>query len=156
MKSHLLRPLWVILVFVAFSIIARQFVVPSDFGVGERGFMYSFYRKSNEEEWKAFKVKYQSKEYCKECHEDKYKSNMASKHKIIQCENCHGPAIDHPENPEKLTIDTRRALCIRCHSYLPYKQSFRSKVKGINPEEHNPDMECVMCHNPHEPDLEGW
>jgi hypothetical protein len=154
MKNHVLRPLWVILGIVALTLIARKFIVPSDFGVGERGFMYSYHRISNEDEWKGFKVKYLTKEYCKECHEDKYESNMASKHKVIECENCHGPAVDHPDDPENLEIDTSRLLCIRCHAYLPYPSSFRSEMKGIDPLEHNPDEECSMCHDPHEPDIE--
>jgi len=138
---------------IGLTFLVRPLVVPSDFGVGERGFMYSYHRKSNEDEWKAFKVKYQSKQYCKDCHEDKYNANMSSKHKIIQCENCHGPAIDHPENPEKLVIDKRRELCIRCHSRLPYPTSLRATIKGINPTEHNPEYECSTCHDPHSPDL---
>ncbi|OGL43250.1 MAG: cytochrome C [Candidatus Schekmanbacteria bacterium RBG_16_38_10] len=153
MKSHVWRPLWVAFGLVAVLLLARSFVVPSDFGVGERGFMYGYHRKSNEDEWKAFKVKYQTKEYCKDCHEERYKANMASKHKIIQCENCHSPAIEHPENPEKLIIDKSRALCIRCHAFLPYASSMRSKIKGINPSEHNPEDECSTCHDPHSPDL---
>ncbi|MBI5196377.1 MAG: cytochrome C [Nitrospirae bacterium] len=153
MKSHVWRPLWVAIGLVVVILIARSFVVPSDFGVGDRGFMYSYHRKSNLNEWKAFKVKYRTKEYCKDCHEDKYKSNMASKHKVIQCENCHGPAIEHPENPEKLIVDKSRELCIRCHAYLPYASSMRSKIKGINPVEHNPDDGCSACHDPHNPDI---
>jgi len=140
---------------VGVILLLRPLVVPSDFGTGERGFMYGYHRKSNEEDWKAIKVKYRLKEYCKDCHQEKYDSNMSSKHSIIQCENCHGPAVDHPENPEKLVIDKSRALCIRCHAYLPYEQSDRSKIKGINPAEHNPDMECSMCHDPHKPNLGG-
>ncbi len=156
MKSHVLRPLWVVIVVIGLILLARQFIVPPDFGVYERGFMYGYHRKSNETEWENFKVKFRTKSYCKDCHPDKYESNMSSKHRIIQCENCHGPAIDHPENPPKLAIDKNRSLCIRCHAYLPYPTSQRAKIKGINPEEHNPDMECVMCHNPHKPDMEGW
>lgn len=155
MKSHVLRPLWVVISFVILAFIARYFVVPSDFGIHEKGFTYGYYRKSNEDEWKAFKVKYQTKEYCKECHEDKYEENMSSKHRTIQCENCHGPAIDHPENPEKLAIDRGRNLCLRCHAYLPYPTSNRAEIKGINSSEHNPDTECSMCHDPHQPDIEG-
>jgi hypothetical protein len=153
MKSHVLRPLWVFLAVIVLTLFARPFIVPSDFGIGDRGFMYSFHRLSNDDEWKAFKVKYRTKEYCKECHEDKYESNMASKHKIIQCENCHGPAIDHPDDPERLVIDRRRALCIRCHSLLPYPDNPRGDINGIDPEEHNVDEVCVECHDPHEPDL---
>jgi len=154
MKSHVLRPLWVFLAVIALTLFVRPFIVPSDFGVGDRGFMYSYHRLSNDDEWKAFKIKYRSKEYCKECHEDQYESNMASKHNIIQCENCHGAAIDHPEDPEMLVIDTSRKLCIRCHSYLPYPDNPRGDINGIDPEEHNVDEECVMCHDPHEPDIE--
>ncbi|MBI5742075.1 MAG: cytochrome c3 family protein [Nitrospirae bacterium] len=155
MKSHVWRPLWIVLGLVGLILLLRPLIVPSDFGTGERGFMYGYHRKGNEEDWKAIKVKYRSKEYCKDCHQEKYDSNMSSKHSIIQCENCHGPAVDHPENPEKLVIDKSRALCIRCHAYLPYEQSDRSKIKGINPAEHNPDMECSMCHDPHKPNLGG-
>ncbi len=154
MKSHVWRPVFVLIGALALALVARHFIVPSDMTVGERGFMYSYHRASNIPEWKAFKVKYQGKEYCGECHDDQYEANMASKHKIIQCENCHGPAIDHPEEPnEKLDIDTSRAQCIRCHALLPYPSSQRGELKGIDPNEHNPDENCSECHDPHEPDL---
>ena len=153
MKSHAWRPLFVFIGVIILALIARYFMVPRDFTVGERGFMYSYHRASNVDEWKEFTVKYQGKEYCSECHDEKYETNMASKHKIIQCENCHGPAIEHPENPEKLTIDRSKAQCIRCHAYLPYPSSQRNKIKGIDPTEHNPEDLCADCHDPHEPDL---
>jgi len=153
MKSHVWRPVFVLIGALALALVARYFVVPPDMGVGERGFMYSYHRLSNEDEWKAFKVKYQGKEYCGECHDEKYESNMASKHRVIQCENCHGPAIDHPENPEKLAINRSRELCIRCHALLPYPSSQRAEINGIDPSEHNPEENCSECHDPHEPDL---
>lgn len=156
MKSHVLRPLYVVIGIVAAILVVREFVVPEDFGVYERGYMYSWHRKSNEDEWKAFKVKYRSSEYCKDCHSDKYSSIMQTPHAIIQCENCHGPAIDHPENPQKLSIDKNRELCLRCHSSLPYPTSNRANIRGIDPDRHNPGIECVMCHNPHKPSLEGF
>jgi len=140
---------------VVLVLIVRQFLVPKDFGIGERGYMYGLHRKSNEEEWKAFKVKYKSEEYCKDCHNDKYASIMQTPHAIIQCENCHGPALDHPTDPPKLPIDRSRAQCLRCHYPLPYPTSGRSNIRGIDPDKHNPDIECVMCHNPHKPTLEG-
>lgn len=153
MKSHVWRPLFVALGVIVLALIARKFVVPGDFIVGERGFMYGFHRASNEQEWKDFEIKYQTKEYCGECHEEKYETNMASKHKIIECENCHGPALEHPEDPEKLIINRSRAQCLRCHAYLPYPTSLRAELKGINPAEHNVEFQCAECHDPHEPDL---
>ncbi len=156
MSSHVYRPLYLVIVVIGLILLARFVVVPSDFGIYERGFMYGFHRRSNEKEWEAFKVKFRTRKYCKDCHPDKYENIMKSKHHIIQCENCHGPAFDHPENPPKLEINKARSLCLRCHTKLPYPTSQRSKIKGINPENHNPEMQCVMCHNPHKPDMEGW
>ncbi|MCX7794501.1 MAG: cytochrome c3 family protein [Thermodesulfovibrionales bacterium] len=148
---HVLRPLFVFLAFVSLILIVRAFYVPGDFGIHERGYMYGWYRKSNEEEWKAIKIKYQGNEYCSGCHPDQYNSLNSSHHAILQCENCHGPAIDHPTDPLKLSIDRSRELCLRCHTYLSYPTSNRANIRGIDPEKHNPGIECSMCHNPHKP-----
>ena len=155
MKNHVFRPLFVVIAGVALLLLVRHFIVPSDFGVHGESFTFGFHRLSNIDDWKNFKVKYRSKEYCRECHEEKVEENLDSPHSVIQCENCHGPAIDHPEDPEVLPIETSRLLCRRCHAYLPYPQSNRSDMPAIDPEEHNPDENCVECHNPHNPDLEN-
>jgi len=139
----------------AVVLVIRAFYVPKDFGVHERGYMYGWYRAGNIEDWKNVKVKYQGREYCKTCHSDKYESIEKTPHAIIQCENCHGPALGHPENPAKLAIDKSRGLCLRCHSYLPYPTSNRANIRGIDPDRHNAGIECVMCHNPHKPSPEG-
>ncbi len=154
MKNHVYLPLIVVLGIVGLILAARTVYVPKDFGVGDRGYMYGWHRQANEETWKNFKVKYQGREYCKDCHSDKYAKIMNTPHKIIQCENCHGPAIDHPMDPPKLAIDKTRAHCLRCHFPLPYSSSGRSKIRGIDPLLHNPDIECSACHNPHNP-MEG-
>ena len=155
MKNHVFRPLIVVLCLIGLILIARVFYVPKDFGVHERGYMYGWYREGNMEDWTKVAVKYQGKEYCKGCHSDKYESISMTPHAIIECENCHGPAIEHPSNPPKLDIDKSRAQCLRCHASLLYPTSGRAKIRGIDPEKHNPDIECVMCHNPHKPSLEG-
>ena len=155
MKSHVWRPLFVVIGLVVMILIARIFIVPRDFGIQERGFMYGFYRKSSEEDWKKIMVKYKSAEYCKDCHGDKYSMIMQTPHAIIQCENCHGPAMEHPSDPPKLKIDKSREQCLRCHYPLPYPTSGRANIRGIDPEKHNPGIECVMCHNPHKPKIGG-
>jgi predicted CXXCH cytochrome family protein len=147
---HVLRPLYVVLVLTGIILIARVFFVPENFGIHESGYMYGWYRKGDVEDWKAVKVKYQGKEYCKDCHGEQERLLLSSPHKIIECENCHGPAVEHPADPPKLTIDRTRELCLRCHTYLSYPTSARSKIKGIDPEHHNPGLECVGCHNPHQ------
>jgi len=155
MKTHVWRPLYVVIGIILIILIIRAFYVPSDFGVHERGYMYGWYRKGNIEEWKNFKVKYQGEGYCKDCHPDKIESIMKTPHAIIQCENCHGPAIDHPSEPPKLKIDRSREQCLRCHFPLPYPTSGRANIRGVDPERHNPGIECVMCHNPHSPSSGG-
>ena len=155
MKNHVWRPLIVVLVLVGVLLIARSFIVPKDFGTQEQGFMYGFHRLSNEQEWKNMKVNYKFDiNYCKGCHEDKVTMLQSSPHTIIPCEDCHGPAMDHPDNPPKLAIDRSRGLCLRCHAQLPYPTSGRAVIPGIDPDQHNPGVECVSCHNPHNP-MEG-
>jgi predicted CXXCH cytochrome family protein len=151
MKSHIWKPLYVVIGIVVAFLVVRSLYVPSDFGTGERGFRYSYHRKSNEDEWKAMKIKFKTSEYCKDCHSENYAGHMKSRHAVVECENCHGLAIEHPDNPPKLAIDKSRNLCLRCHSKLPYPTSGRALIRGIDPEKHNPDIECVMCHNPHKP-----
>jgi len=154
MKNHVFRPLIVFLGIVGLILLARVFLVPKDFGVHERGYMYGWYRKDNEQFWKDFKVKYQGREYCSGCHPANYDVIKKTPHKNIECENCHGPAVDHPEAPPKLALDKSREQCLRCHYPLPYPTSGRSKIRGVDPDTHNPDIECSMCHNPHNP-MEG-
>ncbi len=161
MKNHVLRPLIVVICMVVLILLARVLYVPKDFGAHERGYMYGWHQRSDEQFWKGFKVKYQGAEYCKDCHDKNYASIKKSPHQNIQCENCHGPAgtpegIVHfdPDKRPKLAIDRSREQCLRCHYPLPYPTSGRSKIRGIDPDGHNPGVECSQCHNPHKP-MEG-
>lgn len=155
MKNHAFRPLIVVIGLVVIVLAIRVFYVPKSFGIHERGYMYGWYRQANMEDWKQVKVKYQGAEYCKGCHPDKYDLIMTTPHAIIPCEDCHGPAREHPTEPAKLSIDRSRELCLRCHYPLPYPTSGRKDIRGIDPDKHNPGVECAMCHNPHKPSLEG-
>ncbi|GAB4556363.1 MAG: cytochrome c [Geothermobacteraceae bacterium] len=154
MKGHVWRPLFVVIGLVAAILIFRMFYVPADFGVHDQGYTFGFHRLGNEQEWKQFPEKYKGTEYCNECHDDKVESIGKSGHGIIPCEDCHGAAFNHPEDPEKLTIDRSRDLCLRCHSELYMPSSQRNDLPGINPKTHNEGMECSECHNPHNPSLE--
>lgn len=151
MKWHVLRPVWVALGLVAMILIARHFMVPADFGVHGRNFTYGFHRLSNIQEWKNFPVKYQGRDYCVDCHEENVQLILGSSHKAVQCENCHGPAVNHPDQVEFLPLDTSRELCLRCHAYLEYPNSDRGALLGVNGKTHKRRSECVRCHNPHDP-----
>ncbi len=154
MNNHIWRPLYVVLVIIAFFLVLRYFLVPQDFGVHGVNFTYGYHRAGDINDWQAVPIKYRGREFCNECHPDNAAANASSKHAAIQCENCHGPAFDHPEAPEKLILDTSRDLCLRCHAALHTPSSQRSLIKGIDPDTHNPAIPCSDCHNPHKPDLE--
>ncbi len=147
---HVLRPLYVFLALAAVIFLAGTAVVPRDFGIHERGYMYGWFREGNIQDWKNVQPKYRGRDDCRDCHAGAAQEVQSSPHKIIECEDCHGPAREHPSEPPKLSIDRSRALCLRCHAYLAYPTSQRSQIKGIDPEEHNPGAECAGCHNPHQ------
>lgn len=149
---HVLRPLFVVVAVVGLILVARMVYVPQDFGVQEQGYMYGWHRKGNEEEWKKFPVKYHGPTYCRDCHAENAGLLAKSPHRSIGCENCHGPARDHPQDPPKLTPENTREFCLRCHAFLDYPTSGRRAIKGFaDPEKHNPGMVCSLCHNPHDP-----
>ena len=52
MKSHVLRPLWILIGIVVLTQAARFLIVPPDFGIHGKSFTYNFYRLSNVDEWK--------------------------------------------------------------------------------------------------------
>jgi hypothetical protein len=141
----------VALVVVALILLLGFLVVPKDFGIQERGYMYGWHRLSNEGEWKQVTVKYRGSDGCQECHEEHYTAIKASPHAAIPCENCHGPRNEHPDHPERLIIDKDRSLCLRCHQGLPYPHNARGQLPAIAAEKHYPGQECVSCHNPHDP-----
>lgn len=155
MKKHVWRPFYVVLGLVLLILLMRTFYVPDDFGVQERGYTFGYHRLSNEKEWQDFPAKYKDSAFCAECHSDKSEKLAGGQHGMIPCENCHGAAFGHPDNPEKLAIDRSRSLCLRCHSKLFMPSSGRNNIPGINPDQHNTGSECVDCHNPHHPSLEA-
>ena len=151
MKWHVLRPLWVALGLVGLILVTRQLMVPDDFGVHGRNFTYGYYRLSNVQEWKDFPIKYQGRDSCTECHEENVQKVLGSGHAAVQCENCHGPSVDHPDPNEFLPLDTSRELCNRCHARLNYPNTSRAELISINGKSHKRRSECVACHNPHDP-----
>lgn len=152
MKRHVLHPLWVAVGVVGLILFAKQLMVPDDFGVHGDSFTYNYYRLSNVEEWKNFPVKYQGTDTCVECHKDNARTHRRAPHKRVQCENCHGPAGNHPDDVEYLPLNKERGMCLRCHADLGYPESTaRSNLPAIVDRHHKRKRECVSCHNPHDP-----
>ena len=155
MSSHVWRPLLVVVALVAVLLVVRQIYVPDDFGVHANGYSYGWYRQASIGDWKWLPIKYQGSKSCEPCHPKQVRQRDGTPHVAIQCENCHGPATDHPDDPAKLPIDRTRALCLRCHVKLQYPSSARGGLRGIDPSSHHPGQQCVACHPPHKPTLTG-
>jgi hypothetical protein len=162
MKSHVYRPLFVVIAFVLAILAARVVFVPDDFGVHEMGYRFGWHRLGNEQEWKDFTPKFEERTYCAECHPDKAEAAAASPHGIINCQNCHGPAsrlnaegvlVKHGVDSYENERDTSRALCLRCHAAMPVPGSGRASIPAIVNSVHNPENNCVDCHDPHSPGL---
>lgn len=151
MKWHVLRPLWVAIGVVAAIFVARLFLVPDDFGVHGDNFTYNYYRLSNIQEWKDFPVKYQGRDSCAECHKDNVRTVRRSPHRRLECENCHGPAVNHPDIVANLPTNIGREHCLRCHAFLDYPSTPRAEVPTISNRMHYRRRECVECHDPHDP-----
>jgi len=152
MKRHVLHPLWVAIGVVGLILLARLFMVPDDFGVHGDSFTYNYHRLGNIDEWKNFPVKYQGNDSCVECHKDNARTHRRAPHKRVQCENCHGPSGNHPDDIEYLPLNKERAMCLRCHADLKYPESTaRSNLPAIVDRHHKRRRECVSCHNPHDP-----
>jgi predicted CXXCH cytochrome family protein len=155
MSNHVWRPLLVVVAIVAALLVVRQIYVPDDFGVHANGYSYGWYRQASIGDWKWLPVKYKGKASCEPCHQKQVHARDGTPHVVIECENCHGPATDHPEDPAKLPIDRTRALCLRCHTKLAYPSSARGGLRGIDPAKHHPGQQCAACHDPHQPTLTG-
>ncbi len=172
--SHAWRPLIVIVSVVIALVIFRTIMVPADFMAKNGDYKYQWHRVGNEEDWKTFPVKHRGREFCSQCHPDKIEIVADSGHAKVQCENCHvlfdpekkGHPIDLKEDFDYLLdigIDRSRALCKRCHTKLPYRptvyRGFEQKgamaFRMIDPTEHNPGLECVMCHDVHRTGFKG-
>lgn len=147
----------IVILLITFIMAARMLFVPS-FSAANDDYRYQWHRTANQDEWKAFKVKYQGNESCKDCHADQYTALVASPHAKVSCESCHGAAVDHPDNPAKLAIDKNKELCLRCHANLPYRVAhYKELPKGpgqlkmVSPDEHNPGagVQCIACHDAH-------
>lgn len=95
-------------------------------------------------------VKYAGATACQECHDDIVATKAKSFHKNLACEVCHGPALQHTEDPTsvKPPAPRDRKFCPVCHAYDPSRPT---GFPQVNPTAHNPIKPCVTCHNPHDP-----
>jgi hypothetical protein len=140
-KRLLLFLPFIILLFIIF----RRLVIPDTFGD------LGHYRAASLEDYKAREVNYAGHELCGYCHDDIAASLASDLHSTLACEGCHGPGQKHVDDPEahNIGLTPDRAFCALCHAKLPARNP--EVITQIDPAGHNPDKNCIECHNPHMP-----
>ena len=125
---------------------ARYFLVPETFG--ELG----HYRAAALDSIAAHPKKYAGHQECTLCHGDIADARLASFHRGVTCESCHGPAAAHTAAPMEVTptIPGGRGLCLLCHEFDPARPTGFPQVESTL---HNVRSPCTTCHDPHAPTL---
>ncbi len=112
---------------------------------------YGFYNGTdNSQQWKQVTAQYADPNDCGKCHQDNHSLWSNSVHKTVSCENCHGPGQQHIDKGTPLTINTSKELCENCHASVPGRPS---SFPQIDPAQHHPQLDCITCHNPHDPPI---
>jgi hypothetical protein len=164
--GHVLRVAAVLAAGLVVFLVARWFLMPSDFGV------YGFYRAGALNDVKARPVSYAGAAACEECHAGTYDppddakkktdgelkttasswpvdKDVDNKHVILRCEACHGPLKAHAEDPEKSVPKVGKdQLCLTCHREVAGRPPAQPQVIAGDHGDNDP---CVSCHKPHRP-----
>jgi len=145
MPPQLKRLLPLFAIFIVAFLLLRQLLIPESFG--EHG----HYRFDAVFDNQNKVLHFAGAEVCADCHEDEAINLHQDKHGMISCETCHGPGLKHieTESSEFIEKNNRREFCGLCHA-LNYARG-SSVVVQIKLDEHNPEKNCVECHNPHKP-----
>jgi len=155
---HLIRAgLLALVVIIGFTIV-RFIALPKSWGE------YGHYRANAVVEEMAKEPVYQGADACKKCHVQKHEEWNSGKHRVVNCENCHGQAKEHVVKPmvksgtKTIVINRSMELCLRCHLQLLARPHDFTEISHpqIDPEKHlkgKGALKCFNCHNPHQPDL---
>lgn len=137
--------LLLVLVLAAFALV-QQMSVPKSFGE------YGYYRGDNVDEWAGMPVSYADEtKTCASCHAERYQTLKQAVHGQLSCETCHGAALQHTEDPGAVqpVIEPSREFCGSCHQQIEGRSE--NNIKQIDLEQHNTGINCVQCHDPHDP-----
>ncbi len=145
MPPQLKRLLPLFAIFIVAFLILRHFLIPESFGEHGHYLFNAVYDNQDKE------LHYAGGDVCADCHEDQAQSLASDMHKMISCETCHGPGLEHieTESSEFIEKNSGREFCGLCHS-INYARKTNVVVQ-INTDEHNPEKNCIECHNPHMP-----
>ncbi len=139
------KPFVIVLTLLVLFLVVRAYFYPASFG------QYGHYRGAALGELASKPIHFAGKKACVDCHDAKVKEINHSKHADISCENCHGPSEAHVEDPTvSAPVTTLTNIrCLKCHGMNEFR---RKSFPQVIEAEHNPDVDCLSCHNPHHPE----
>ena len=145
MPTQLKRLIPLFIVFIGLFLIVRSLLIPDSFG------QYGHYRGDALIDIAELELVHASKQDCYDCHDDIREMLENDVHAGLSCLICHGPGLEHVENPETDNIqkNSGREFCGRCHDQNAARSA--EVVCQVDIKTHNPEIEdCIDCHNPHE------
>jgi len=145
-SAHLIRVAALFALGITLFLIARAFLLPSDFG------RYGQYRAGALDDARARPIAYAGQVACVECHSDVGDERKAGSHAHVACESCHGPLARHASGDDTTTParPDGRTTCMRCHLASPSKPA---AFPQIVLKDHADEGPCIACHKPHAPKL---
>ena len=145
MPAQLRRLIPLFVVFISLFLLIRHFLVPDTFG------QYGHYRGDALIDNSLKEMVHASKEDCYDCHSDIQEKLENDMHAELSCLICHGPGLEHVDNPEAENIrkESGRVFCGRCHHLNAAKST--DIIYQVDIATHHIEKEnCIECHNPHE------
>ncbi len=134
----------VLLVIITVFFLVRQTFIPKSFGE------YGYYRGDNVGEWAAMEVNYAPGNVsCSECHQKILTWMAGQKHRALDCQACHGPALKHAKasKPEEIKVQSTGDVCGACHNRIAGRPG--KGVAAVDANDHSGGVECVRCHDAH-------
>lgn len=145
MPAQLKRLIPLFIIFIGLFLTVRHLLIPDSFG------QYGHYRGDALIDNASKAMIYSTKEACFECHDDIQEILENDVHAGLSCLTCHGPGLQHVENPaaDNIGKESGREFCGRCHhlnAARPIDVVFQVDIKTHHTEE----ADCIDCHNPHQ------
>ncbi len=167
MPKHIARLIMLLAAVVTLAFAARYLLIPHSY------YRYGHYRGDAVAEIAGAAPLYQGARSCAACHRVIFDQWSASAHHV-QCEDCHGPAGEHPRMgapPLRVDPDTHQVLmhsryrlaagrmlvpsdtahlCLQCHASIAGRPTAQPQVAA---SEHAGTQQCVACHDVHSPQI---
>jgi cytochrome c553 len=147
LPKHIVRLLLLLGGFLLVAFAVRTYLVDPSY------YEFGYYRGNAVPELAEGEPLYLGSPYCMdECHQQRAADWQTGAHHPVQCEVCHGPDPDHPDDKITLIPADPIRLCTTCHEAMPARPAAQPQIV---PEEHpfadGEIMSCLECHDPHSP-----